>query len=150
MAWSAAPCQISSPSLQRVAPMGQKTQNGSLSNLNTGACAACMLLVITRRICIKINILTVAVHITSELMQYRQFALWASLPGINNQSSYQQVYDKLSNLHWWTTEFCLFHILRGFLVLLTVRIVVCVFGAKSVQRQNRQRLRAAVKNMLHD
>jgi len=138
MAWSAAPCQISSPSLQRVARMGQKNSKWLLSNLNTGACAACMLLVITRRICIKINILTASVYTTStsELTQYRQFALWA----INNQSSHKQVYNKLSNLHWWTTEFCLFHILRGSLVLLTVCTVVCVFGAKSVQRQNVQRL----------
>ena len=57
---------------------------------------------------------------------------------------------KPTNLNWWTTEFCFFDRLRQFLVLPAEGIVVCVFGAKSVQRKNGRRLCAAVNNMLQE
>jgi len=41
------------------------------------------------------------------------------------------------NLNWRTAEFCVFHILRATVMLVTVRVVVGVLCAKSVEWQDR-------------
>jgi len=53
------------------------------------------------------------------------------------QIEYICSYYKLMNLNWWTAEFRLFRVLRCTVMFLTVCVIECVFGAKSVERQNR-------------